>query len=177
MARTLIGRESGEHDFRLHGFSTIVAQYAQKAKAFGADYRALRLPVVTLASLCETHGLNEIDFLKIDVEGAETDALSGGDWNRFRPKVIVAEAVTPGTVEPAWQDFEPLLLAHGSASRCSTRSTDSMSRRNIPRSWRACRPNERPEMPCATCTKSAARRTIRNPLITTWRASLHSASG
>src|SRR6516165_4095456 len=119
VVRTLIGRESGEHDFylvkRLHGFSTIIEQYAQRAQAFGADYRALRLPVVTLASLCETHGLNEIDFLKIDVEGAEVDVLSGGDWNRFRPKVIVAEAVTPGTVEPAWQDFEPLLLAHGSA--------------------------------------------------------------
>jgi FkbM family methyltransferase len=114
---TLIGREMGEHDFylvkRLHGFSTIIEPYAQRAKAFGADYRALRLPVVTLASLCEAHGLNEIDFLKIDVEGAEADVLSGGDWNRFRPKVIVAEAVTPGAVEPAWQDWEPLLLAHG----------------------------------------------------------------
>jgi len=120
MARTLIGRESGEHDFylvkRLHGFSTIVEQYAQKAKAFGADYRALRLPVVTLASRSETHGLNEIDFLKIDVEGVEADVLSGGDWNRFSPKVIVAEAVTPGTVEPAWQDWEPLLLAHADRS-------------------------------------------------------------
>jgi FkbM family methyltransferase len=117
VVRTLIGRETGEHDFylvdRLHGFSTIIEHYAQGAKAFGAGYRALRLPVVTLASLCETHGLNEIDFLKIDVEGAEADVLFGGDWTRFRPKVIIAEAVTPGTIEPAWQDWEPLLLAQG----------------------------------------------------------------
>jgi FkbM family methyltransferase len=115
--RTLVGRETGESDFylveRLHGFSTTIEQHAQKAKAFGAGYRTLRLPVVTLASLCETHGLDDIDFLKIDVEGAEADVLFGGDWKRFRPKVIVAEALTPGTGEPAWQDWEPLLLAQG----------------------------------------------------------------
>jgi hypothetical protein len=32
---------------------------------------------------------------------------------RFRPKVIVAEAVTPMASEPAWQDWEPLLIAQG----------------------------------------------------------------
>jgi FkbM family methyltransferase len=114
---TLIGRETGECDFylveRLHGLSTTIEQHAQRAKAFGASYRAVRLPVITLANLCETHKLHDIDFLKIDVEGAEADVLSSGDWNRFRPKVIVAEALTPGTGEPAWQEWEPLLLAQG----------------------------------------------------------------
>jgi FkbM family methyltransferase len=115
--RALIGRQTGECDFylveRLHGFSTIIEQHARRAKDFGADYRTVRLPVITLANLCESYGLKDIDFLKIDVEGAEADVLFGGDWNRFRPKVIVAEAVTPGTSEPAWQDWEPLLLAQG----------------------------------------------------------------
>jgi FkbM family methyltransferase len=115
--RTLVGREAGERDFylvdRLHGFSTVIEKHLQKVKAIGAGYRTVRLPVVTLASLCETHGLDDVDFLKIDVEGAEADVLFGGDWKRFRPKVIVAEAVTPGTGEPSWQDWEPLLLAQG----------------------------------------------------------------
>ena len=117
VVRSPVGRQSGEADFhlveRLHGFSTTIEQHAQNAKAFGVGYRTLRLPVVTLASLCETHGLDDIDFLKIDVEGAEADVLAGGDWKRFRPKVIVAEAVAPGTGEPTWQDWEPLLLAQG----------------------------------------------------------------
>jgi FkbM family methyltransferase len=115
--RALVGRETGESDFylvdRLHGLSTTIEQYAIKAKAFGVGYRTLRLLVITLSSLCETHGLDDIDFLKIDVEGAEADVLFGGDWKRFRPKVIVTEAVVPGTGEPAWQDWEPLLLAQG----------------------------------------------------------------
>ena len=115
--RGLVGREGGEIDFhvvdRLHGLSTTVESFAQKAKAFGVGYQTVRMPVTTLAKLCESHELGSIDFLKIDVEGAEGDVLFGGDWQRFRPKVIVAEAVTPMASEPAWQDWEPFLLAQG----------------------------------------------------------------
>src|SRR5258707_10609271 len=50
--RALVGRQSGETDFyqvdRLHGFSTTVQHHAQKAQAFGAGYRTLRLPMITL---------------------------------------------------------------------------------------------------------------------------------
>ena len=71
------------------------------------------MPVTTLATLCEKHGLGSIDFLKIDVEGAEGDVLFGGDWKRFRPKVVVAEAVTPLASEQGWQDWEPFLISQG----------------------------------------------------------------
>jgi FkbM family methyltransferase len=113
----LVGRADGETDFhvvdRLHGFSTTVEDVARQAKQFGVDYRTVRMPVVTLARLCERHGAGEIDFLKIDVEGGEADVLHGGDWQRFRPKVIVIEAVMPGSGEPAWAEWEPFLLAKG----------------------------------------------------------------
>jgi FkbM family methyltransferase len=115
--RGLVGRHGGEIDFyaveRLHGLSTTVQDLAQKAKAFGVDYQTVRMPVITLADLCERHALGPIDFLKIDVEGGEGDVLFGGDWKRFRPKVIVTEAVRPLSSEPAWQDWEPFLLAQG----------------------------------------------------------------
>jgi FkbM family methyltransferase len=115
--RSLIGRESGEIDFhvvdRLHGFSTTVESIARNARQFGVDYRTVRMPVVTLAQLCEQHKLGDIDFLKIDVEGAEADVLHGGDWKRYRPKVVLIEAVTPGSNEPAWAEWEPFLLAQG----------------------------------------------------------------
>ena len=113
----LVGRHDGEIDFhvvdRLHGFSTTVEHVARQAKRFGVDYRTVRMPVVTLARLCEQHGVDEIDFLKIDVEGSEADVLHGGDWRRYRPKVIVVEAVMPGSGEPAWGEWEPFLLAKG----------------------------------------------------------------
>lgn len=113
----LIGRENGLVDFfhvdHLHGFSTTVQNHAETAKDFGAHYRSMQLPMMTLASICEKYKIHTIDFLKIDVEGAESAVLEGNDWKRFRPRVIVAEAVTPGKGEPAWQEFEPLLLANG----------------------------------------------------------------
>jgi len=117
VVRGLVGRRCGEIDFhvveRLHGLSTMVEDHARKAKALGAGYRTVRMPVTTLAELCERHDLGSIDFLKIDVEGAEGDVLFGGDWKRFRPKVIVAEATAPMAAAPAWQDWEPFLIAQG----------------------------------------------------------------
>ncbi|MET0922583.1 MAG: FkbM family methyltransferase, partial [Xanthobacteraceae bacterium] len=53
------------------------------------------------------------DFLKVDVEGAEKDVLLGGDWQSYRPKVVVAEALAPYTLAPAWEDWEPFLARHG----------------------------------------------------------------
>ncbi len=47
------------------------------------------------------------------MEGAEADVLRGADFTRFRPKVIVVEAIKPFTLKPAWDEWEPLLAAHG----------------------------------------------------------------
>ncbi len=89
----LVGCQNGETDFhvvdRLHGFSTTVEHFARQAQQFGVGYRTVRLPVVTLAQLCAEHGLAEIDFLTIDVEGGEAEVLRGGDWQRYRPKVVL----------------------------------------------------------------------------------------
>ena len=113
----LVGRTSGVADFhmvdRLHGFSTTVKSHAEGAQQFGASHRTVRMPIITMAELCERHGVGEIDFLKIDVEGAEADVLMGNDWKRFRPKVIVAEAILPGSGEPGWGEWEPYILAQG----------------------------------------------------------------
>jgi FkbM family methyltransferase len=113
----LVGRQCGIADFhsleRFHGLSTTVEQYARAAAALGVPCRTLRLPMLTLARLCEEHGLAEIDFLKVDVEGAEADVLLGGDWQRWRPKVVLVEAVRPGSGEPAWAEWEPFLLSRG----------------------------------------------------------------
>jgi FkbM family methyltransferase len=111
----LVGRQSGDIDFhmvnRLHGFSTTVETHAKGAGQFGADYKTIKMPMLTLAELCKRNGVTEIDFLKIDVEGAEADVLMGNDWSRYRPKVIVAEAILPGSGEPAWGEWEPYILA------------------------------------------------------------------
>jgi len=100
--RGLVGSGAGEADFhvvdRLHGLRRHARTSAQKARAFGVNYRTRRVPVMTLAQLCESHNLGSIEFLKIDVEGAERDVLLAAIGSDFRPKVIVAEAVSPHDV-------------------------------------------------------------------------------
>jgi FkbM family methyltransferase len=115
--RDLVGERRGESEFyvvdRLHGLSTTIAQHAQLAGELGASYRVERRPITTLAEICERHSLVSVDFLKIDVEGGEGAVLRGGDWKRFRPGIVVAEAVTPGSGQPSWHDWEPFLIAQG----------------------------------------------------------------
>src|SRR5581483_712748 len=87
----LIGTRNGPADFHvfdaLHGLSTTVARHAEAAKALAA-YRTVKLPMISLAKLCDDHVRGDIDFLKIDVEGAEADVLQSGDWQRYRPKIV-----------------------------------------------------------------------------------------
>jgi FkbM family methyltransferase len=116
----LVGAAAGEATFYLqrefHGLSTTVAEHARAAeREVGRSAEALTLPIVTLAGLC-ANAPPEIDFLKVDVEGAEADVLRGGDWQRFRPRAIVIEAIKPFTLKPAWDEWEPLLGSHGYAS-------------------------------------------------------------
>jgi len=113
----LIGTGSGLTDFHvfdvLHGLSTSSKKHADAASSLGAPYRTIRVPMLSLAELCRQHGVTSIDFLKIDVEGSEADVLKSGDWDRCRPKAVVVEAIAPVSGEPAWQEWEPFLLAQG----------------------------------------------------------------
>jgi FkbM family methyltransferase len=113
----LVGRSEGEIRFheveRLHGFSTTREVHARGAEAFGAGYRTSVRRVRPLGMLVREAGLRSIDFLKIDVEGAEADVLAGMDWDFVRPSVLCIEAVLPGSMAEAWSEWEPLLDSLG----------------------------------------------------------------
>jgi len=113
----LAGRSAGETEFHvvdtLHGFSSTVREYATGASQFGAGFRTVTKPVRTLAGLCAEAGLERIDFLKIDVEGAEAEVLAGMDFERFRPRVVLVEAVVPGSMADASAGWEPDILRQG----------------------------------------------------------------
>ena len=113
----LAGRTDGEAEFhvvdKLHGFSSTVQAHAEGAAQFGAGFKTMRKPVRPLSALIDEAGLATVDFLKIDVEGAEADVLAGIDFNRHRPRVMLLEAVAPGSMEDASAGWEQDLLAKG----------------------------------------------------------------
>jgi FkbM family methyltransferase len=113
----LAGRTEGEAEFhvvdKLHGFSTTVKENAAGAGQFGVAYTTVHKPVRTLAALCAEADLTRVDFLKIDVEGAEADVIAGMDFERWRPRVVLVEAIAPGSMAESWAVWEPALLAAG----------------------------------------------------------------
>ena len=90
------------------GMSTLSVAFADGLRRDGYACEERTVPVTTLAKLCEAHvGDRTIDFLKVDVEGHEAAVLRGGDWRRWRPRVVLVEATV---IPEAW---EPGLLAAG----------------------------------------------------------------
>lgn len=76
--------------------------------------------MMTLADITRELSGDDVQFLKIDVEGAERDVLLGGEWRSFRPRVIVLEAIKPKlpgcdvhSYEPTWFEWEDLLFGNG----------------------------------------------------------------
>lgn len=117
LVNALCGRAEGTLELfeatRFHGLSTASAAHANAAEKAGVEGRRVSKPVTTLAALCETYARETIDFLKIDVEGHEAEVIAGGSWSRFRPRVVLAEAIEPLSMEDASHRFEPLLINAG----------------------------------------------------------------
>jgi len=113
----LAGREEGVLELfeaaGLHGLSTASPVHAAAAERAGVGGRRVQKPVTTLAKLCADHAPAKIDVLKIDVEGHEAEVLAGADFSRYRPRVVLVEAIEPLTMADAAQRFEPLLLEQG----------------------------------------------------------------
>jgi FkbM family methyltransferase len=89
-----------------NGLSTTIAEYAENYRETRWSVDEVETPSDSLANLCATHVDGEIHFLKIDTEGNEFDVLDGADFGRFRPWIVVVEAIAPIALRTA--DGEPL---------------------------------------------------------------------
>lgn len=52
---------------------------------------AINVPIMTLDAVLSASGVTNIDFLSVDVEGAELDVLSGLSFDRYRPDLVLLE--------------------------------------------------------------------------------------
>ncbi len=96
----LAGSRDGEMTFyeieTWHGLSTLDPDIARRHASAGYAVSEKRLPCRRLDTILAEHqGQCAIDFISIDAEGAEADVLSGLDLARYRPKIVVIEAMMP----------------------------------------------------------------------------------
>lgn len=98
---------------RWHGLSTLDGAIAADMTRWGDEAHPVEVEIRTLDSVLDEAGVGSIDFLKIDVEGAEGRVLAGLDLTRRRPVVLLIEATYPTTSDPSHEGWEPGLLASG----------------------------------------------------------------
>lgn len=95
-----VSDKAGKTRFREYlngdGLSTFSPEMQKEYEAnkyyFAQDYKEYEVEIVTLAHIFKMHKVTTIDFMKVDIEGYEYEALSGNDWQKYRPKVLCIEA-------------------------------------------------------------------------------------
>ena len=93
------------------GLSTINEVLAEKYKQSGQIVSQRMIAIKTLNQVCEEHVKGPIHFLKIDVEGAETEVLKGIDLRVWRPWILIIEAVCPNSTISAHHDWENIVTS------------------------------------------------------------------
>ena len=102
----------------LSAVSTFSEEQAEWHRDAGLASVGQPVTVTTLAKVFEEHLVDQdgadvtVDFLSVDVEGHERQVLVGGDWARWRPRVVVVEATQPATTIPTHDQWEDVLLDH-----------------------------------------------------------------
>ena len=80
----------------------------------GFSFTRTSVRCARLDALVEEHASGRvIDFLKVDVEGAEREVLTSFDAEAIRPTVVVVEAISRLENLPSHEEWEPLLLDRG----------------------------------------------------------------
>jgi FkbM family methyltransferase len=98
---------------RWYGLSTLDGDIAADMRRWGDEAVPVEVEISTLADVLAEQSVEAIDFLKIDVEGAEGRVIAGMDFARWRPVVLLVEATYPTTAEPRHEGWEPAVLAAG----------------------------------------------------------------
>lgn len=97
------------------GLSTFSKTIAQKHYTQGYSIKNKTIQVITLEQLFEKYvpPLQEIHFLKLDVEGFEQEVIQSNRWEHYQPWIILVEAISPVDYQETYQTWEPLLLSAG----------------------------------------------------------------
>lgn len=112
-----VGSQPGEitlYEMPNTGLSTAKKTFAERHETErGYQSQELKVPLDTLANLCEHYHMAPIHFLKIDVEGMEKAVLEGADFTKIRPWIALVESTLPNSQQESHSEWEPILLDAG----------------------------------------------------------------
>jgi FkbM family methyltransferase len=115
-----IAEKSGElsyHRFSdpaMNTFDSVLAAERAKNGRWKLLERSI-VPVRTLASVLAEHadGSKGIGFMSVDVEGFDLAVLRSNDWQRFRPRIVMAESLQARLGDIARCPIHTLMTAQG----------------------------------------------------------------
>ena len=94
------------------GLSTLDAHYGEEYVQSGRLVKKRQIEVDTLENICVKYADEIIDFMKIDVEGFELQVLSGANFNKYRPKILVIESTEPNSQTSTHLAWEKVLISN-----------------------------------------------------------------
>lgn len=86
--------------FNERAINTFDKEIADARLKLDKDWKIIeekKIPVVTTTELLDKHlpKRQKIDFMSIDVEGKDMEALQSNDWSRYRPRFLLVECYAP----------------------------------------------------------------------------------
>lgn len=70
------------------------ATAAEHVQKYGPIERVIEVPLRPLGDILTEHrSAGDIDLLTVDAEGRDLSVLRSNDWQRFRPKIVLAESL------------------------------------------------------------------------------------
>ena len=103
--------EAGE----VYSTTQLSSAHARRIDQMGLAPKPISVPAKTLDAILQDAGARTIDFVSIDVEGAEMEVLRGFDIRKWRPAVVLIESNTKLRL-PQVRDY---FTSNGYAFRCS----------------------------------------------------------
>jgi FkbM family methyltransferase len=97
------------------GLSSLDLSIATEHRNAGLRIEVRQVQIQTIADIWRAHVPQgqPVHFLKVDVEGTEDAVLRGNDWKKFRPWIVLIEAMQPMEQVPAHQPAEAILIDNG----------------------------------------------------------------
>ena len=100
------------HVFSGSGCSSFYGAISADSRLAPYPHSTIEVETVTLNEVFTQHAPPEVHFLKLDCEGAEKAVLEGLDLRRFRPWIILLEAMKPLSQIPSHRQWAPILRAN-----------------------------------------------------------------